>query len=288
LDTHLARASDQATWDEHAQAGLEDLPLSGRGSLPYVIKSPWSYQVLHDALANGSLQFDAVVVPMRDLIESASSRTIVEMHAMHRAQPWTSELGQTWEHYGHTPGGVVYSLSPVDQARLLAVGFYQLLERLVRAEIPTVFLSFPRLIEDADYLYRKLAAILPETVTPEAARAAHTAVAEPSKVRVGTELQPVPDASGGFALRGPDTLVLERAALNRTLVDVRHELEDVRARLTEAIAVAQDAHAVRLLEAEQLDGTHQALASHLRGPRRAGRHAAGCGAGAPRGHPAAG
>jgi hypothetical protein len=56
-------------------------------------------------------------------------------------------------------------------------------------------------------------------------------------------------------------LVLERATLNRTLVDVRHELEDVRARLTEAIAVAQDAHAVRLREAEQLDGTHQALAA---------------------------
>jgi hypothetical protein len=261
LDTHLARTGNQATWDEHAQAGLEDLPLSGLDDLPYVIKSPWSYQVLHDVLANGSLQFDAVVMPMRDLTEAAASRSIVEMHALHRAYPWMSELGETWEHYGHTPGGVVYSLNPVDQSRLLAVGFYQLLEHLVRAEVPTIFLSFPRLIEDADYLYRKLAAILPETITPEAARVAHAAIAEPSKVRVGTELQPTADASGGFVLHGPKTLVLERAALSRTLADVRRELEDVRARLTEAITVAQDAHAVRAREAEHLDAAHQVLAA---------------------------
>jgi len=260
LDTHLSRAGAQAAWDQYAQGGLEDLPLSGLDNLPYVIKSPWTYLMLHEALANGSLQFDAVIIPMRDLIEAASSRTIVEMHAMHRTHPWMSDIEQTWEHYGHTAGGVVYSINPVDQGRLLAVGFYQLLERLVRAEIPVIFLSFPRLVEDADYLYRKLADVLPETITAEAARAAHADIAEPAKVRVGTELQPVADEAGpGFVLNGPSPLRLERAALSRALADVRRERDDVRARLAQAMAEVQAPHNAGMQDAEQLHAARQAL-----------------------------
>nr|WP_294521852.1 hypothetical protein [uncultured Rhodopila sp.] len=258
LDTHLARDVSESGWDATANAGLEDTPLPDGGELPYVIKSPWTYQVIHQALKAGALQFDAAVIPMRDLTEAAGSRCIIEMQAMHRALPWMSELEQTWEHFGHTPGGIVYSNSPVDQGRLLAVGLHQLLEHLVRAEVPVVFLSFPRLIEDADYLYRMLAPVLPHPVDAETALAAHAALADPSKVRVGAELRPATDgAEPGFVLHGPGPLRLERAALTRTLADVRLELADVRNQLAAALAAAQEAQAAardndeRRLAAEQ-------------------------------------
>jgi hypothetical protein len=166
--------------------------------------SPWTYQVIHEALRAGDLVFDAVIIPMRDLTEAASSRAIVEMQAMHRSQSWMGDLEQTWEHYGHTLGGVVYSINPVDLARLLAVGFHQLLEHLVRADVPMIFLSFPRLIEDADYLHRKLAGILPPGITAETGRVAHADTADLSKVWVGAELHAAPpEPAPGFVLNGP-------------------------------------------------------------------------------------
>lgn len=245
LDTQLSREGADASWDATANAGLENTPLPDADDLPYVIKSPWTYQVIHEALRSGKLQFDAVVIPMRDLTEAACSRSIIEMQAMHRTLPWMAELEQTWDHYGHTPGGVVYSVSPVDQARLLAVGFHQLLEHLVRAEIPVVFLSFPRLVEDAEYLYRTLAPVLPLTVDIETALAAHAGLADPAKVRVGAEIRAsTAESAPGFVLEGPAPGRLERAALTRSLADARRELEDVRLQLTDAITTVQAAAAV--------------------------------------------
>jgi len=238
LDTNLSRSGPDAVWDEAANAGLEDLPLPQAGNLPYVIKSPWSYQVIHQVLEAGTLAFDAVVLPMRDLTEAAASRTIVELRDLHGSFPWMADLDHTWEMHGHTPGGIIYSLNPIDQARLLAVGFHQLLERLVRQDIPVILLSFPRLIADAPYLFAKLAPVLPPTVTADLAHAAHAASADSAKVRVGAELR----GEGGFRLDGPGPLRLEHAALRRLLRETRQALEQAR---------AQSEIAVRDLEAER-------------------------------------
>ena len=53
LDTQLSRTGADANWDDAANAGLETLLLPGAADLPYVIKSPWTYQVIHQALAAG-------------------------------------------------------------------------------------------------------------------------------------------------------------------------------------------------------------------------------------------
>jgi hypothetical protein len=219
LDTTLSRQGDVAAWDEHANAGLEDIPMPEAEGLPYVIKSPWTYQVIAETLARGKLLFDAAIVPMRDLAEAAASRSILETRAIHREAPWMADLGRSWDHYGRTPGGTVYSTSPADQARLLAVGFHHLLERLVAADVPLVMLSFPRLVEDGDYLFRKLAPVLPATVTGEDARRAHAAVADSSKVRVG---RPQADAAAEAA---------DRAALARLLQETRAQLYAAQAQL---------------------------------------------------------
>ncbi len=264
LDTHLSRFGSSAAWDERANAGLENVPLGREEDLPYVIKSPFTYQVIHDMLARKTYEFDAVVIPMRDLVEAAASRSIVEMQAMHRSAPWMTDLDHTWEHYGHTWGGIVYSTSPIDQARLLAVGFHQLLEQLVKADIKLILLSFPRLVEDADYLHRKLATVLPEAISADQGRLAHAATADPSKVRVGREVRTAaPDQGSGFTLSGPDRHCLERAALNRILTETRQkmahldaECANARAQLSQVLAeTAQTALDLRT----QLAGAHAAL-----------------------------
>jgi hypothetical protein len=99
-----------------------------------------------------------------------------------------ADFDETWELWGTTPGGLVYSLNPLDQARLLAVGFHRLVHRLTEADIPIVFVEFPRLISDADYLFGKLRSFLPATVTAEVARSAHGQLAHIEAVRTETEL----------------------------------------------------------------------------------------------------
>lgn len=228
LETNLSRYGEAAIWHESANAGLEDMPLPIDIDQPYVIKSPFSYQTIHETLRNGKIQFDAVVIPMRDLVEAASSRSILESQAMHGLIPWMADLEQPWEHFGHTPGGIVFSTSPVDQARLLAVGFHQLVNQLVQADIPIILLSFPRLINDADYIYEKLRPVLPATVSPEVARLAHAEVADPGKVRVGAELRGDDD---GFQMNGPGSVTIENAAVKRALREARRDLAIVKGQL---------------------------------------------------------
>src|ERR1700742_2253815 len=133
LDTHLTRRGGDAEYDEAAQAGFEDLPLSKVAEdLPYVIKSPWTCEFIDEVIADPQVRLDGVIIPVRDLMESAASRVIVERRAMHEHHPWMTRLSESWEHYGQTPGGVVYSLNPLDQARVLALGFHHLIERLVQ------------------------------------------------------------------------------------------------------------------------------------------------------------
>jgi hypothetical protein len=219
LETYLSRHAD-ARMDEAANAGFEELPLAGDpATLPYVIKSPWLCEYVDELLQTARL--DAVIVPVRDLGEVASSRMLVEMDAMHRAAPWLAQHGATWDSWGWSPGGAVFSLDPVDQARLLAVGFHRLIERLVAADIPIIFLSFPRMALDAAYLVRKLGAVIPRDVTEQAALAAHARVADADKIRVDAELgPPVPER--------PDSRDLDMIAVRRQLARLRGELDEMR------------------------------------------------------------
>jgi hypothetical protein len=186
LRTHLA-AHHTPMWNEDANAGLEDLPVDPdwKGA-PYVMKSPWLVEVIDEVLANKRIVLDGVIIPVRDLTEAATSRVVQEMQTMHRRHPMMAGLSRSFEQWGTTPGGVVYSLDPVDQARLLAVSFHRLVQRLVRADVPVVLLDFPRLAQDADYLFAKLQRFV--SGSRKEARAAHASLADPEKIRTGREL----------------------------------------------------------------------------------------------------
>lgn len=108
-----------------------------------------------------SLPAGGVIMPIRNLAEAASSRIILELQKLHHTQEWMADEARTWDHWGETPGGAVYALDPVDQARLLAVGFHHLVERLTRAGIPVYLIAFPRFTQDPEYLFSTLRGCLP-------------------------------------------------------------------------------------------------------------------------------
>lgn len=179
LRTHLATHATPE-WDEDANAGLEDIQAAiDWKAAPYVVKSPWFVEVIDDVLADPQVVLDGVIIPVRDLTEAAASRVVQERQSAHRRNAWMIGLGRSFEQWGTTPGGVVFSLDPVDQARLLAVSFHRLVQRLVKADVPVVLLDFPRLALDADYLFYKLRRFIPATITQ--ARDAHAAIADPEK-----------------------------------------------------------------------------------------------------------
>eukprot|EP01035_Chromulina_nebulosa_P004992 gene4992-6776_t len=116
----------------------------------------WLTECIDDVLADPQIRMRAVIIPMRDLAEAATSRVVTERHAIHAGAPFMAWMRRPWAVNGGAPGGVLYSLDAVDQARLLAVGFHVLVQRLVRAEVPIIFLDFPRLVQDGAYLFARL------------------------------------------------------------------------------------------------------------------------------------
>lgn len=206
LETHISKSGD-SQWAESANAGLEDMPVAQPNeTLPYVIKSPWIAEFIEQLLENKGIAVDAFIIPVRDLREAAESRIILELCSFYENVDWASSFDSMWRERGFTSGGGVFSLDPVDQERLLAVGFARLVQRLVRANIPIVFLDFPRIVEDPDYLYEQVRSFIPKSVDREAARKCHLLLADPDKVRVANEqivlAQTVPD--GASAPLNPD------------------------------------------------------------------------------------
>jgi chromosome segregation ATPase len=239
LRTHLA-THDTPEWDEDANAGLEDLgaAINWEGA-PYVLKSPWFVEVIDEVLANPHVVLDGVIIPVRCLTEAAASRVVHERQAAYRATPWLTGFGHSFEQWGTTPGGVVYSLDPVDQARLLAVSFHRLVQRLVKADIPVVLLDFPRLALDADYLFRKLRRFVPATMAQ--AVAAHAGITDPEKVRIGRELAALQQACAPETGRQVHDL-LDAVALRR---EVRHLLDQLAEAARAATAQRKETAALR-------------------------------------------
>ncbi|NTX27580.1 hypothetical protein HT746_10640 [Burkholderia pyrrocinia] len=217
LDTHLARNPEDRL-DENANAGLEDFPAKN-ADLPYVIKTPWLYEFVDELLERDDIQVDAVIVPMRDLVEAATSRVVNELRARLGREDIPGELTR-WHTWGIVPGGAVYSLNPIDQARLLSMGFHQVIHACVKKRVPLIFLEFPRFITDGEYLYEQLRSIL-NGIDSSAAMHAHAKTARPDKVRVGGELANSANISKGDLF--PSFDALDRVALHREITNARRD-----------------------------------------------------------------
>ncbi|MBT2336881.1 hypothetical protein J7E49_23620 [Variovorax paradoxus] len=241
LDTHLARHPAANTYNEDANAGLEDLPFDNP-DLPYVVKSPWLYAYATRLLADPSIVLDAVIFPMRSIVEASTSRVVNELRARYAVEGLPDDC-RLWESWGTTPGGIVYSLNPIDEARLLALGFHELMHTLVKYDVPLVMLDFPRLVEDPDYLYDKLHPVIGAKVDRERALSAHRETAVPAKVRVGRELaahtagpRPQEPRTQAPGIEFPSQATLDRVAIKRELDKAVSERAVLQRKLDEAIA----------------------------------------------------
>lgn len=190
LETHLSRPENRGNYDQFANAGFEDTYelVSSTISRPYVMKSPWLYEFVDKILMDKSIEIDAVIIPIRDIVHSAQSRIVNELATLHRRHPWMKELERTWGTFGSSPGGVISSLNPVDQGRLLALEFYRLIEKLAAKKIRIILLHFPEMITDSRLVYEELKDFLPDNVTEKYAVEVHRSLADAAKIRTENEV----------------------------------------------------------------------------------------------------
>lgn len=138
-------------YDREARAGLEQSVLANDAA--YLVKDPMFHEYA-DLIDPKEITIDCIIVPVRHLRDAAASRVTRE-----RASRFNDDMPEFYRRrqtHGTVPGGVVYSLSQVDQERILAVGFHQTIEWALSHDIPLYLLHFPRVVKDAEYVVSTL------------------------------------------------------------------------------------------------------------------------------------
>jgi hypothetical protein len=230
----LDTASQDVPINARARAGLEHSLFDD--DAPYVVKDPWLFAYC-DQVDRRAIDIDVLLVPIRELMAASTSRVLQERITMAEEDPWSALPAS--EVHGAVAGGTVYSLDPVDEARLLAVGFHRLIHWAIAGGIPLILLEFPRIVLDPEYLVDTLWPWLGEHCSRDHALAAFAAVADPDQLRVEGDEQTSEDGVG--AARPGDPEELDRAALKVLLAErdlalaaAREDAAETRVRLAEA------------------------------------------------------
>jgi hypothetical protein len=133
-----------------------EVPLLSRAGLemdirapnaPYIVKNPHLCDLAEEVLTS-SVRIEHAIIPVRQFDAAAASRAYVQKLTTGSADGKT-----VW-------GGLWATDKADDQVNVLRVKFTNLIEVLVRHDIPITFLSYPRLVRDPDYLYGKLQFLL--------------------------------------------------------------------------------------------------------------------------------
>lgn len=134
--------------DPISHAGLEYQDLC-QENVPYVVKAPSLCDTLDTFLESKCANIDLAIVPVRKLADAANSRVKVYNQALQEGLDPIAHPGSIWGE------------SDCDnQESTLALKFYSLIFTLIKHEIKTYFLEFPRFAYDHDYLYKSLEPIL--------------------------------------------------------------------------------------------------------------------------------
>ena len=115
----------------------------------YIVKSPWICEYIDEVLTNPLIRIDHVIVPVRSFSAAAASRAYVQEYLTGSAD------GEAL-----VPGGLWGTAQAGEQEIVLRNRFTSLMEGLVRHDVPITFLWYPRHVQDAAYLYKKLAFLL--------------------------------------------------------------------------------------------------------------------------------
>lgn len=135
--------ADRLELDPVAHAGLEIDPRWPHA--PYIVKSPWICDTIEELIADDGIHIDHVFIPVRDFEAAAASRARVQKERT------GAEDGDV-----EVAGGLWSTSRAADQVQILRQRFTHLVEQLVRADIETTFLWYPRLTQDPAYLHAKL------------------------------------------------------------------------------------------------------------------------------------
>lgn len=171
FDTGFSQDEAMSFNDPISAAGLEHTNLRAAG-LPYVVKSPWYADQMAEVLTGGQIKISVALIPMRDLTAAAESRRRVYREAM--------KAGLDPLHY---PGTLWKTSNPGEQEVHLALQFYRLIEPLVAARVPIVFLHYPGFVLSHDDLFEHLQPILADHgITQQESLDAHRRIANPRLV----------------------------------------------------------------------------------------------------------
>jgi hypothetical protein len=141
-----------------ARAGLErDIR---EDDCPFVAKSPLFCEYVSEVLQRQDIVVDLVLIPMRNLEAAADSRRYVSSER-YRRLGLPSRLKAIIKRRKF-PGGMygTRSTKPGRQEQVLLRQIYDLTLALSDTDIPVILLRYPRMINDADYLFDKLRPIL--------------------------------------------------------------------------------------------------------------------------------
>jgi hypothetical protein len=110
------------------------------GNAPYVVKGPELCEHISKILETPGVTIDCMIIPIRDLYDSAESRRKNLRQSKNRK----------------APGALWLTKNPKKQEQALAISFHHLVHYLTKYDIPMVLVHFPRIVRDPEYLYNKL------------------------------------------------------------------------------------------------------------------------------------
>ncbi len=118
---------------------------------PYIVKSPWLCDYLDDAIRGNQIVIDHAIIPVRDLYSAAESRRAVSRKSALSAGP-----------DDEVPGGLWHTKAPEEQESVLVQLLYNLFFVIAKHDIPVTLLYFPRLVNEPEYLYKKIGFLFPD------------------------------------------------------------------------------------------------------------------------------
>ena len=154
--------------NSNCNAGLEWDILDPKA--PHVLKNPNLCSKIDSIISSGKACIEHVIVPVRDLYQAAESRRDVQRRSADRYPGRKS-----------VPGGLWGCKDPRDQEAYLAAGFHQLFVAIAKWDLPHTLLHFPRLVQEEDYLFNKLAPLIHGVSRDDFARA-FSEISKPSLV----------------------------------------------------------------------------------------------------------
>jgi len=138
-----------------ARAGLEhDIRRPGS---PYIVKSPNFCNYSEEVLKRDDIKIEHVFVPVRDLTAAAESRRFVTTQTV-ASMPVHRRL---WHHlFPRSVKGGVHPRNVDQQEQVLLGQVYNLALSLSGTTIPVTLMRYPKIVNDAYYLYQKLQPVL--------------------------------------------------------------------------------------------------------------------------------